>query len=62
MFASSPIGYKGAPLKFYCSEHSLNSGKPNVWLLVGDVQICEVCVPLKLNLIANQFKIAVEYL
>ena len=31
------ISYKGAPLKFYCSEYSLNSGKPNVWLLVGDV-------------------------
>ncbi len=30
------LSYKGSPLKFYCSEHSLVYGSPSVWLLVGD--------------------------
>ena len=29
------LSYKGSPLKFYCSEHSLVCGSPYVWLLVG---------------------------
>ena len=33
------ISYKSCPMKYYCQEHSLINGSPNVWLLVEDKYI-----------------------